>query len=205
MIDLIGQKFGRLVIIRKINNDLRGNHRWICQCDCGKKTIVLGNNLRNNNTRSCGCLRTKHGNSKVGKISKTYKSWQQMVQRCTNINNPRFKDYGNRGIKVCRRWMKFVNFLEDMGERPLDKCIDRINNDGNYCKSNCKWSTSKQNSRNRRDHRIVIFNGKTQCLASWADETGIRANTLLYRINNGWSIQEAFTTPVGHKRDIYDE
>ncbi|MHC4453429.1 MAG: hypothetical protein ACYSWS_01875 [Planctomycetota bacterium] len=205
MIDLIGQKFGRLIVIRKMNNDLRGNHRWLCLCGCGIEKIIQGNNLNNGNTKSCGCLRIKHGNSKIGKISRTYKSWQQMIQRCTNINISRYKDYGGRGIKVCKRWTRFMNFIEDMGERPPGMSIDRIHNDSGYFKGNCRWATSKQNSRNRRNNRLITHNGKTQCLSAWAEETGINANTIVWRLNHNWLIEKALTITVNKKEIIYNE
>ncbi|MEK0337174.1 MAG: hypothetical protein QQN41_07060, partial [Nitrosopumilus sp.] len=110
--------------------------RWLCKCDCGKEIIILGYNLKNGTTKSCGCLRKeksiqrfiKHGHFKNGQMTKIYKSWSCMIQRCTNHNNKSYHNYGGRGIMVCKRWMKFKNFLEDMGEPPKGYQIDRINN-----------------------------------------------------------------------------
>ncbi len=144
--DITGKKFGRLTVIKYVSKNVKGNYRWSCVCDCGKEKIIIGDNLKNGHTQSCGCLRIeqlakrsiKHGHNSRNKMSSTYKTWASMVQRCTNPNDPSYDRYGGRRIFVCSRWSTFENFLEDMGERPENKSIDRIDNDGNYCKSNCK-------------------------------------------------------------------
>lgn len=200
LLDLIGKKFGRLVVIRQENSNQNKKSRWLCKCDCGKKTIIIGSNLKNGHTQSCGCLHIKHGHSTTTKISKTYLSWGNMIQRCTNPNEKQYKDYGGRGITVCKRWMKFENFLEDMGERPKGHQIDRINNNDNYCKSNCRWATRKEQMRNKRNNRTILFNRKTQCVAAWAEEYGINDGTLRARLNNGWSIKKTLITPVRKRK-----
>lgn len=125
-IDLIGKKFRRLIVIKRVDNDRQGRCRWLCKCDCGKETIVVGYNLRNNHTKSCGCLNIEHGHVANGKMTITYQSWNHMKQRCTNPNNGHYKNYGGRGITVCGQWLKFENFLDDMGERPsTGHSIDR--------------------------------------------------------------------------------
>lgn len=201
MIDLIGRKFGRLSVIKRVDNNKWGNLCWLCRCSCGQEKIVVGRNLKSGNTQSCGCLqkenRIKHGhsNSNRGKASTTYESWHQMIQRCTNPNRSKYKYYGGRGITVCGRWKRFSNFLVDMGEKPTkNHSIDRKNNDGNYCKSNCRWATTKQQARNTSRNHLVQFNGKTQCIADWSEETGIQYNTIRLRLKRGWSIQKALTT-----------
>lgn len=204
MIDLTGKLFNKFVVINQVNNDKNGNIQWLCLCDCGKEKIILGSNLKSGDIQSCGCLRrekttqrfTRHKHSQLGKISKTYKSWACMIQRCTNPNNHAYSDYGGRGIKVCQRWLKFENFLEDIGELPTNKhSIDRINNNGNYCKSNCRWVTQKQQTRNTRRNRLISYNGKVQCLCDWAKEIGINPKTLQARIfRYNWSIKRALIT-----------
>lgn len=157
--NMVGIKCGRLVpITRTLENGPSGTARWLCICDCGNETTVLGTQLRNGAIRSCGCLRdevagrlsTKHGQHN----SPEYIAWSSMHQRCTNPKNPRFIRYGARGISVCARWQVFQNFFADMGARPHGLSIDRINNDGDYCPENCKWSTNKEQmnnmSRNKR-------------------------------------------------------
>ncbi|KKK59795.1 hypothetical protein LCGC14_3030790 [marine sediment metagenome] len=200
MIDLTSKKFGRLTVIKRVDKNKSRNYRWLCKCDCGKEKIILGYNLKNGHTKSCGCL-LKEGNNTTHSHSKTktYHSWHNMIRRCTNFNDLSYHNYGGRGITVCKRWRNsFENFLEDMGEPPTDShSIDRINNNGNYCRENCQWTTRKEQNRNKRDSHLETYNGKTQCLSAWAEETGIAYWTLCARINKlGWSIEKALTTPV---------
>lgn len=205
LVCLIYRRFGRLIVIEQLGKDKWKKNKWLCICDCGKETIVQGYSLRSGNTKSCGCLQkeitvkimTKHGHGKRDYKTKTYLSWTQIIQRCTNVNNKKYKDYGDRSITVCRRWRKFINFLKDMGEVPEGYQIDRINNHKGYYKSNCRWVTPKQNSRNRRKNHIITFDGKTQCLSAWAEELNIHAGTLRNRICElDWSIEKALTSPV---------
>jgi hypothetical protein len=205
MLNLIGQKFGRLIVIQRMNNDKHKKTQWLCKCNCGKETIIIGSHLKSENTRGCGCLKkemitqrsTIHGHAKSNKKSYIYKTWIHMIQRCTNPNDKKYPIYGNRGITICKRWMKFLNFLKDMSEPPTNKhSIDRINNNGNYCKSNCRWATRKEQARNTRKNRLISFNGKIQCMSAWAEELYIDKSTLWSRLNSGWSIEKALTTPI---------
>ena len=208
MKNLIGKNFGRLSVIKRMNDDKNRNSRWLCKCDCGKEKIIYGCSLKSGNTKSCGCLHkektsianTTHGHSKKREESKTYTAWKSMIKRCTNPKDKYYYCYGGRGITVCKRWRKFVNFLEDMGEAPEGYQIDRIDNNGNYCKSNCRWVTLKEQARNKRNNHLETYDGKTQCLAVWAEEYQIPYGTLLARINRlGWSIEKALTTPTRRK------
>lgn len=203
VIDIAKKRFGRLIVLGRADNDCSGDVYWLCKCDCGKQTIVRSRSLRNSDTRSCGCLRKEialtiltHGHTKNKKSSRTYNSWNTMVQRCTNPVNTHYHSYGGRGIVVCNRWMKFESFLEDMGERPIGCQIDRIDNDGNYCLSNCSWVIPRVNSRNKRNNYLITHNDKTQCLSAWAEEYGINCKTLFSRIRRGWSVDKALTNPV---------
>ncbi len=208
LIDLSGQKFGKLTVIVRITNVNSKQIKWLCDCDCGQTTTVQRGNLKNGHTQSCGCLRkekgivnnTQHGHYKNGQQPITYSSWAKVIQRCANSNNKDYHNYGGRGITMCKRWLKFENFLEDMGEPPAGKSIDRIDNNKGYYKSNCRWATRKQQNRNKRNNRLITFNGKTQCLPAWAEETGINIRTLWSRINRGWSTEKTLTTPVRRKK-----
>ncbi len=196
-IDLTGERFGRLVVLKRVANNKHEQSMWACTCDCGKEKIMCGHDLKNSHTKSCGCLKKEHGHSARGEVSKTYTVWCSMIQRCINTNATGYHSYGGRGIIVCGSWLNsFENFLEDMGEVPEGYQIDRINNNGNYCKSNCRWATPKENSRNTRINRLITFNGKTQCLVEWAEELNIGISLLWYRLKH-WSIEKALTTPVG--------
>lgn len=211
LIDITGQKFGRLTVIRQKGNTKRGNSLWLCRCNCSNEmeVIVRGVDLRKDRVRSCGCLQkevtkqrsTKHGHNSNGQVSLTYHSWTGIIQRCTNINYIEYRYYGGRGITVCKRWRKFENFLEDMGETPKGHQVDRINNDGNYCKSNCRWVTPKQNSRNRRNNHMLTFNGKTLCISAWSEVVNIASTTILMRIRRGWTTTRALTAHVKTKKE----
>lgn len=129
--------------------------------------------------------------------TKIYYIWKAMKQRCFNSNNSRYKDYGGRGIKVCSEWLGengFQNFYTDMGERPIGKSIDRIKNNLDYCKENCKWSTPKEQSSNRRNSVFITYNGKTKTAKQWADEIGISYQTFWIRLKKGWSVERSLTT-----------
>lgn len=205
-IDLTGQKFKRLVVANKKGKDKNRHILWLCLCDCGQEVIVQSSHLITGHTQSCGCLKeegnnTKHKHTTDNKPSKIYQIWARIIQRCTNPKATNYHNYGERGITVCKRWRKFENFLEDMGEVPKGQQIDRTDNDGNYCKSNCCWVTAKQNSRNRRDNHLETHNGKTQCLAIWAEEYNMDYQLLWKRICvYRWPMEKALTTPLGKKK-----
>lgn len=197
-VNLIGQKFGRLKVSSYAGRNKRKNSQWLCVCDCGKQKIADGSDLQSGNTKSCGCLRIKHGHSKTGKVSQIYIAWQHMLDRCTNPDCSYYSNYGGRNISVCKRWSTFKNFLADMGEpRTKKHSLDRIDNNGNYCIKNCRWATRQQQQSNMRNNHKVTFKGKTQCISEWSRETGIGQKCLWHRlVTLTWPIQKALTTPV---------
>lgn len=163
MENLIGKRFSRLTVLRRGGNYIcKSGQRvpqWICACQCGNETMVVAQYLRRGYTKSCGCLR-KERVAKTGRRNKThgeslktveYRTWLNMKQRCAHDKN-----YAGRGIRVCRRWMNsYKNFLADMGRKPKgDWSIERINNDGNYTPSNCKWATRHEQNKNTRRSKI---------------------------------------------------
>lgn len=141
----------------------------------------------------------KHGESSCGKVTKEYGAWRKMRGRCYNPNDPKFSRYGGRGIRVCDRWLKFANFLCDMGRAPSAKySINRKDNDGNYEPRNCEWSTDKQQSNNRSTNKVVTYLGRSQTLIQWARELNMNFGTLCSRIGElGFSIEQTFTKRCG--------
>jgi len=125
-----------------------------------------------------------------------YEIWCGMIKRCSNKNSNSYHNYGGRGISVCDEWLKFDNFYRDMGDRPENASIDRINMNGNYEPGNCRWATRKEQSRNTRSNNLVEFNGETKCLTEWAEQVGVKVATLWNRLNSGWDIDKALTTPT---------
>ncbi len=209
MLKLKGKQFGRLIVIKRVGKNTWGQYEWLCLCNCGKKKIILGSRLQNRTTNSCGCLqienttisninRTQHGHTQNKKMSKTYQTWINIIRRCNNPKDTSYNRYGNRGITVCKRWLKsFKNFLIDMGECPKRHSIDRIDNNKGYYKDNCKWATPKQQARNRRNNNMLTLRGKTKCMTSWAEEYKINISTLWSRIYElDWSIEKALTIPI---------
>lgn len=196
-LDLVGQKFGRLTVVKTTGKDKQGNYVWLCQCDCGNITKVRGYILKIGNTKSCGCLRkdimTKkfrtHGMAKTTE----YKSWANMKNRCLNKNLDCYKYYGGRGIKVCDEWKNsFETFYKDMGDKPKGTNIDRIDNNGNYCKENCRWATRKEQMRNTRRNKMITYRKETMSLAEWAERLSINYPMLWQRLKRGWSIEKTF-------------
>jgi hypothetical protein len=114
-----------------------------------------------------------------------------MRSRCNKRSNNRWKYYGGKGIKVCSRWEKFQNFLDDMGEKPKGMTLERIRGRGNYTPSNCKWATPKEQALNRPSTRMFSIDGKTQCLSDWARQLNVQISAVRWRLNNGWSIKKA--------------
>jgi hypothetical protein len=183
-----GKRFGRITVLEMSDpvGVKRKRPACRCLCDCGKEFIVLSENLVSGNTKSCGCLH-KENTSSTHKThgmagTATHKIWCTMRRRCFAKTNPKYQSYGARGITVCDRWLKFENFYTDMGAKPDGRTLDRIDNNGNYCKENCRWATPKEQARNTRRNHMVTHKGRTQCISAWAEEIGIPAMNLFYRI-----------------------
>ena len=137
----------------------------------------------------------------------TYSSWAMMLDRCRNTNNKRYHRYGGRGIKVCERWLAFDNFLADMGERPsTELTLDRIDNDGNYEPSNCRWANRKQQANNRSSNHLISAFGETLTLAQWCEKTGLSHPTIHNRLKRGWPPEKALNRPsIGQGRTFADD
>jgi hypothetical protein len=195
--DLVGIRFGRLVVL-SFEVVKKGHSQWLCKCDCGNTKIVRGSRLCDGSTTSCGCyqkettsaLHIRHGLTD----STTHKTWSSMITRCSTLGN---KNYGGRGITVCERWLEkdgkgFLNFLADMGQRPVGKTLDRFpDNNGNYEKSNCRWASQEEQRNNTRRNRIIEVNGKKMSLSEAVKLHGLNYNTVFSRLSRGWPVDKA--------------
>lgn len=195
-VDLTGQKFGRLTVIKRNKNNNGVN--WFCRCKCGNNTVIPTGHLKSGHTSSCGCFlieqrricNIKHGMRRT----QIYYIWCSMHERCYNSNSKGYSNYGGRGIKVCKRWYKFENFFADMGKRPKNKTIERKDNNGNYTPKNCIWASRRKQSNNQRSNVLITFQGKTRTIAQWARKIGVTYHTLYLRIKRrNWPIEKALT------------
>ena len=198
--DLTGKIFNRLRVVRRVKSKNGRAARWRCICICGKRVDVDGVSMVHGRTKSCGCFQkevvkktmTTHGLWRT----RTYNSWDSMIQRCTNSNTPNWENYGGRGISVCERWMKFENFLTDMGVRPKGKSLDRFpDKNGDYKKSNCRWASHIEQMNNRIDNNKVFYLGDMLTIAQLSRLVGVNEAKLRSRINRNWSLMRAIISP----------
>lgn len=171
---------------------------WVCKCDCGTVKEVNKKNVKAGLSRSCGCLSVEAGKAKrIHPDLPEFKNWQAMVSRCVNEKNPRYEDYGGRGIAVCDRWLKsFDAFYEDMGPKPTpDHTIDRKDNDAGYDPENCRWATRSEQQRNKRTTKLYEHDGRLQCATAWAEEFGKTVKWMRSCLARGMTVAEALVTP----------
>lgn len=191
------QQFERLKVLYYAGK-IKEKPSWVCRCSCGTIVVVVSKQLFRKQTKSCGCL-MKTINIKHGyKGTKIYRIWCGMKNRCLNPNSKDYTRYGGRGISICSRWKSFELFLEDMKEPPQgDYTIERIDNERNYTKSNCKWITRQQQATNRRDNIRITINGVTLVASEWDREQNFSIGTVSRRITrSGWSHEDAVKTPI---------
>lgn len=195
--DLTGCKYGRLKVLKR-HGKCGEIVKYDCVCDCGNTVVVLGNRLRNGQTKSCGCIHkeglkkrlTTHGQTGT----RIYKCWSNMRERCKNKNNKRYENYGGRGITVCSLWdNSFESFYEWAMSNGYsdDLTLDRIDVNGSYCPENCRWADLNTQSRNRTDNVWITHNGKTMILQDWANFYSTDRRTVSARLKKGWSVEES--------------
>ena len=203
-INLVGQKFGKLTVIKISGHDNHGKITWECHCECGNATVSTTGDLRSGSSRSCGCSR----NGKIMPLTfarsinavPEWLAWKNIIQRCTNPHHKAYENYGGRGIKICDEWKNdFLAFYNHIGKRPTPKHeVDRIDNEVGYVPENVRWATRKEQSNNRRSNRLITYKEKTMTISQWADEIGIDRKSIQNRIRAGWSVDKTLTEPL-HK------
>jgi hypothetical protein len=196
--DLSGQQFGKLTVIERKGKNKHKQTLWLCVCKCGNQVVTTSGSLVTGTAQSCGCSRgesnTKHGMAHT----RLYHIWANIIQRCENPNNSSYKNYGGRGITVCDDWKNdFQTFYDwSMANGYLeDLTIDRIDVNGNYEPSNCRWTTIKEQGFNRRNNHFITFNGKTQTMREWSEELNIDYDVIAKRLNVlHWDVEKTLTT-----------
>lgn len=197
--DLTEIRFGRLVAKVDVGPGIGGTRLWKCSCDCGGSVTARSGDLTVGNTKSCGCFvasgdhKRRHGHASATHKSRVYVVWLNMRQRCNNEDKPQFKDWGGRGITYDPRWEVFENFLADMGEPPAGMSLDRIDNDGNYTKENCRWASAREQRLNSKRVHMLTWNGKTLCVRDWERELGLKPTTLTMRLKRGLPMDQAMS------------
>lgn len=201
-IDLSGQRFGRLTVIRRAENK-RGRVAWLCRCDCGANTIASADKLRSGHTQSCGCIHKKQltlrNTVHNGCGTRLYCIWAHIRSRCYKETCKDFPLYGGRGIRMCDEWeYDFDAFRRWALTNGYDDklSIDRIDVNGNYCPENCRWANDTQQANNKRRNHAITFDGETHTLAEWETMTGIKQETIRARLKLGWTVEKTLTTPV---------
>jgi len=194
--NLTGKKFGMLRVIKYLQADRNGNRVWLCECDCGKSREVTSFKLTNGEVGSCGCFRKPKAVKRVESVSITnfYSTWKSMIYRCENPKEPAYKDYGGRGISVCEEWHnlnKFKDWFLNSGFQ-VGLSIDRINNNGNYEPSNCRWATDEEQANNTRANVYYEFDGEKMTIAQICKVVNLGYSRLHALIHYGkFSVEEA--------------
>lgn len=191
---LEGKRFGKLLVLEKTKNKTKqGRSIYLCKCDCGNEVLVCRDLLTGGHKKSCGCLRKEKPNrsSHLMSYTREYRIWAEMIKRCKKSSYKSYSYYGGRGITVCDRWANFENFFSDMGKCPEGFTLDRIDVNGNYEPSNCRWASRKTQARNRRDNHMITFKNETHCLSEWAEIVGITRGALKQRLKRGWTLENA--------------
>lgn len=201
---LEGKHFGRLLVVKQAGHASDGSSVWLCRCDCGNESLVKGYKLKNGVTKSCGCLRrdlrrqalTTHGQART----RLYKIWLGMKQRCADPNSANYHYYGGRGVGICSEWLNsFKTFQTWAAETGYQKnlTLDREDVNGDYTPGNCRWATVKEQANNKRNNRLVTYNGETKTVSQWADVSGLRHTTICARLNSATYPLERLLEPVG--------
>lgn len=194
-----GKRFGKILVIKKSSKTRNNKTYWLCKCDCGIMKDIIGSSLTSGNTKSCGCKtieatirrNTTHGLAKHA----LYSTYRGMLQRCNYKKHISYKDYGGRGIKVCQEWSEFIPFYNWATNNGYQEhlTLDRIDVNGNYKPSNCRWATTKEQARNTSRNKFITYKGRKETLSFWSEYFNIGHKTISYRLNQGWDLEKVFS------------
>lgn len=191
----VGEKYGRLTVIENHHP----KNEVVCICECGNIKVARATNVFHGGTRSCGCLFNEGNNKKHGyKGKRLYIIWKGIRCRCYTKSCNTYKNYGGRGITICEEWSDFNVFKEWALKNGYSDnlSIDRIDFNGNYEPSNCRWITMKEQENNKRNNHFLTMNGERKTISQWAEITGLKSGTIASRVHRGWSDEDALTRPL---------
>lgn len=198
--DWTGHVFGKLTAVKYVGEPSRGYYAWECVCECGNRHTVQTSHLIAGSITSCGCnVRTRRGAS----LHPLFKTWSNMVRRCTDPSDPAYPNYGGRGVKVSDDWMDPAKFISDMSPRPRGLTLERVDNDGPYSKENCKWADRIEQANNKRNVKVLILEGVARTLPEWSRHVGMPVETLRSRIAAGLDIRLALSLPRHNRSQRY--
>lgn len=204
-LELAGKKLGKLNVIKRVGNNESGNSQWLCICECGNEHITTGSRLNTKKVLSCGCIQREGAKKRATRHNlsghKLYHIRKEMIARTENPNNSRFENYGGRGISVCEEWLSNPNGITIFYDWAIRNgyreglSIDRIDNDGNYEPSNCRWADNSTQASNKTTNRFIEFKGEIKTIKQWAEELGFNRSLIPDRLRHGWDVERALTTP----------
>lgn len=206
--DLTGKIFGKLIALSRAQNSKDGKVQFLCKCECGKEKIIRGAALKAGDTKSCGCfsfefnreLHIKRNTTHGMTGTKIFECWRNMHKRCKS-NHRKHASYKRYNIEVCERWNSLDNFIKDMGFPPSPiHTLDRIDPKDIYEPRNCRWATPKEQGNNRANNRWIILNGESKTFAQWCNFFCIQTRTVTGRLEWGWPLEKAFSTPVKKRK-----
>lgn len=197
IVDITGKIYGQLTVLSIDTMRSSRVKYWICKCNCGNTKSIVGYSLKRGSTKSCGCTQgNRHGETIGGVHTKEYMAWARTKAKCQVKSHHAYKWYGGRGISMCKRWLdSYENFLSDMGRAPSKKhSLGRIDNDGNYEPSNCRWETHIQQVNNTRANRRIEYQNEIKTIAEWSRHLGMSYGLIRDRISKNWPLDKVFSS-----------
>lgn len=203
--DLTGRRIGRLTVIEETDERRSGSVVWLCKCDCGNYKRISANSLKSGRVLSCGCYNKEVISTHGLSHTRLHHAWTSMKERCANPKNKEYPNYGGRGIRVCDEWLNSFEAFKEWAvangykndAKRGDCTLDRIDVNGDYESSNCRWVDMKTQGRNRRSNHMLTINGETHCIAEWGEIANIIPSRISKRLVRGWSPYDAVFRPIG--------